>query len=384
MVVKNWASILDPNALEQAERSSRVPIVSGHVALMPDAHWGMGATIGSVIPTKGGVIPAAVGVDLGCGMIAVHTSLRAGDLPDSLDPLHDQISRSVKAGIGKRGSWAGNPRPAALEWMSHHTFPSGYTTTKHGESHTKIAVEQLGTLGSGNHFIEVCLDETSEVWVVIHSGSRGVGNKLAQEHIKVAKRLCTVPLEDPDLAFLQESDPEFGAYIADMFWCQAYARANRNQMMDAVLGQLFRIASGTELVRINCHHNFTQLERHFGQTLWVTRKGAIQADLNRLGVVPGSMGTQSFITRGLGNPDSYHSSAHGAGRQRSRNAARRELSVDDLRERMKGKTWNSDQAEALLDEHPEAYKPIDQVMADQADLCEPIHTLRQILNFKGA
>ena len=375
--VINWASLLEENTRRQAEMLSRSSVIAGHVALMPDAHLGMGATVGSVIPTKGAVIPAAVGVDIGCGMIAVETNLTADKLPDSLDPLHDQISRSVPAGIGKRGG-KGKPSREAGVWMDQH--PGSARIKKMAET----AVSQLGTLGSDNHFIEVCLDERDTVWVVIHSGSCGTGNRLAVQHIRVAKALCNgVPLEDKDLAYFQEGLPEFDAYINDMLWAQDYALENREEMMDAVLNQLFRVVRGKEVQRINCHHNFTQEETHFGQQVWVTRKGAIDASAGNLGVVPGSMGTKSYITQGLGNPDSYNSSSHGAGRTRSRTAAKKELSVSGLRALMKGKAWNAGQAESLLDEHPDAYKDIDQVMEDQKDLCLPLHELRQILNYKG-
>ncbi|MDP6548462.1 MAG: RtcB family protein [Dehalococcoidia bacterium] len=378
--VKNWASILDEKTRLQAEMLSRSAVIAGHFALMPDAHLGMGATVGSVIPTKGAVVPAAVGVDIGCGMIAVETSLSAAQLPDSLSRLHDEISRSVPAGIGRGGSHREPSRPAGL-WMNRHPG-SGRV-----QGMAERACSQLGTLGSGNHFIEVCLNETDTVWVVIHSGSRGAGNRLAMEHIRIAKALCQgVPLEDKDLAYLQEGLPEFDAYIRDMLWAQEYALENREQMMNAVLNQLFRITWGKEVRRINCHHNFTQRETHFGQEVWVTRKGAIDASHGKLGVVPGSMGTRSYITEGLGNPDSYNSSSHGAGRTRSRTAAKKQLSVDGpggLRDLMAGKAWNEGQAEELLDEHPGAYKDIDQVMEDQKDLCRAVHVLRQVLNFKG-
>ena len=379
--VMNWANTLDENTRLQTEMLSRSAVIAGHVALMPDAHLGMGATVGSVIPTKGAVIPAAVGVDIGCGMIAVQTNLSADKLPGSLDGLHGEISRSVPAGVGKQHSKTSHLSRDAALWMDKHRGSDRV------QSMAQTAVLQLGTLGSGNHFVEVCLDENETVWVVIHSGSRGIGNKLAIQHIKVAKALCnSIPLEDKDLAYFQESQPEFGAYINDMLWAQDYALENREQMMNAVLDQLFRLTWGKEVQRINCHHNFTQQETHFGEQVWVTRKGAIDAGPGKLGVVPGSMGTKSFITEGLGNPDPYNSSSHGAGRSRSRTAAKKELSldgVDGLYVLMEGKSWNVDQAKALLDEHPAAYKDIDQVMADQKDLCRPIHELHQVLNYKG-
>ena len=377
--VKNWASILDDNTRLQAEMLSRSQVMAGHVALMPDAHLGKGATVGSVIPTIGAVIPAAIGVDIGCGMIAVRTTT---ELPQDLTPLHGEIARSVKSGWGKSGSWH-DPRKGAQQWVAEHA-PSDRV-----KGMVESAILQLGTLGSGNHFIEVNKDEGDRTWVVIHSGSRGVGNKLAVRHINIAKELCKqdgVHLEDPDLAFLSEPSPEFDEYIEDMQWAQLYARFNREVMMDAVLDQLYRFAGGEEVQRINCHHNFTQRERHFGRDVWLTRKGAIRAGDGELGVVPGSMAIGTYITEGLGNPDSYLSSAHGAGRQMSRGQAKRTLSlegVDGLYPLMQGIAWDHDNAQALLDEHPSAYKPLEEVMEDQKDLCRPIHRLRPVLNYKG-
>ncbi len=381
--VKNWASLLDENTRLQAEMLARSPVVWGHVALMPDAHLGLGATVGSVIATKGAVIPAAVGVDIGCGMIAVQTSLDG--LQADLRPLHSQIDRAIRAGIGPRGQWQ-KPRPEASRWLSEN--PPSVRVARAG-LRDRSAV-QLGTLGSGNHFVEVCRDEAGTVWVVIHSGSRGVGNRLADMHIKTARKLCLeagVALEDRDLAYLMEGSPDFDAYIEDMTWAQSYALVNREIMMDAVLDQLFRfVGHGVEEGRINSHHNFTQRETHFGEQVWLTRKGAIYAGEGALGVVPGSMATATYITKGLGNPESYSSSAHGAGRQRSRRAAKRELDLEGdevLRRYMEGIAWNEENAKGLMDEHPLAYKDIDQVMEDQRDLCAPVRRLRQVLNYKG-
>lgn len=383
--VKNWASILDDNTRLQAEMLSRSEVVWGHVALMPDAHLGKGATVGSVIATKGAVIPAAVGVDIGCGMCAVQTTLRQPDLPTDLQPLHAQLSRSVKAGWGPRGQWS-EPTDSGVQWLAANPPSQGVVDGALEQQ----AARQFGTLGSGNHFIEVCVDLTARVWVVLHSGSRGVGNRLATKHIKVAVQECriaAVSLEDPDLAYLVEGTAAFDSYIEDMNWCQKYALGNRAAMMDAVLNQLFRFAgSGAEAMRINCHHNFTQRETHFGEEVWLTRKGAIAASVGVKGVVPGSMATATFITEGLGEPYSYCSSAHGGGRQMSRGQAKRELSLDGaegLNTMMVGKAWNVDDAKGLLDEHPLAYKDIYRVMADQRDLCRPVNRLKQILNFKG-
>lgn len=384
--VKNWASNLDENTRLQAEMLSRSSVVWRHVALMPDAHIGKGAPVGSVIATKGAVIPAAVGVDIGCGMIAVVTSLSKPDLPADLQPLHQEISRSIPSGIGGRGQ-RNKIEPRAKKWLGENAPSVRVSGT---ELYRRSAV-QLGTLGSGNHFVEVCLDESEKVWVVIHSGSRGVGNRLAETHIRTARTLCQlagIELEDQDLAYLTEGTESFDAYIEDMNWAQGYALTNREFMMDSVLDLLFRfVGQGIEVQRINCHHNFTRREEHFGETVWLTRKGAIFAGEGALGVVPGSMGAATYITSGLGVPESFSSSAHGAGRQRSRGAARRELDLEGdqgLRQYMAGVAWNADDAVALMDEHPLAYKDIDQVMEDQKDLCRPIHRLRQILNYKGA
>jgi RNA-splicing ligase RtcB len=373
----SWASDIEPQALEQAERSSRLPFVHGHVALMPDAHWGMGATVGSVIPTRGAIIPAAVGVDIGCGMVAVETSLRAEHLPDDLAPLHAQIARSVPAGVGQGWKEGRYPLPAL-----------GVLALT--ERQQAVAAKQMGSLGSGNHFVEICLDEEDYVWVVLHSGSRGVGNQLATQHIECARGLMAryfIELEDRDLAYLVEGTPEFTAYITAMLWAQDYAMLNRSVMMDAVLNQLarflYRAPIDIEVERINCHHNFTEKEHHGSKDVWVTRKGAIRARDTDLGVIPGSMGTCSYIVRGKGNAASYNSCSHGAGRRMGRKEARRQFTAGDLADQMKGRTWNVDDAEALVDEIPSCYKDIDQVMADQKDLVEVLHTLRQIVNYKG-
>lgn len=372
----SWGSDVDEATLAQAQKATTLAFVPSHVALMPDAHVGIGATIGSVIPTAGAVIPAAVGVDIGCGMIAVETDIAAGRLPDDLAALLSRIEAVVPAGLGQ-----GHASERALRGLE---LPSHFS-----QKEASAAARQFGSLGSGNHFVEVCLDERAVVWVVLHSGSRGVGNQLARKHIGRARGLMAqyfIELADPDLAYLVEGTPEFGDYIRDMLWAQAYASANREAMMDAILPELYAVVDGRmghEVQRINCHHNYCEREHHFGRDVWLTRKGAIRARVGDLGVIPGSMGTRSYIVRGLGSPASYSSCSHGAGRRLSRSAARKSLTVDSLAEWMAGKAWNATQAQALLDEHPVAYKEIDQVMADQADLVEPLHTLSQILNYKG-
>jgi tRNA-splicing ligase RtcB len=375
----SWASDIEPDTIRQAEKTARLPIVEGHVALMPDAHVGIGATVGSVIPTKGAVIPSAVGVDIGCGMIAAELDVTEDQLPDSLEPLLGRIEDAVPAGVGRGHERAGN---RADRWLSNHR-----PATDLSAAQADKAAKQFGTLGSGNHFFELCVDERSRVWVVLHSGSRGIGNQLAQMHIAKARRLAKeamVSLEDPDLAWFVQGTPEFEAYVADMLWAQDYAEANRNQMMDRALTEVLRfIGTGRESRRINCHHNFTQPEVHEGRELWVTRKGAIRADVGDLGVIPGSMGTRSYIVAGKGNEASWTSCSHGAGRRHSRTRARKLFTDADLATAMAGKVWLSDRAGALLDEIPAAYKDIDQVMADQADLVTVLHTLHQVLNYKG-
>ncbi len=374
----SWASEIDPGTIEQAARTARQRFVSGHVALMPDAHIGIGATVGSVIPTEDAIIPAAVGVDIGCGMVATETTLTAADLPDTLAALMPMVEHRIPAGVGK-----GHADPSMDRALSELGLPH----TDLNPKQTKKVSEQFGTLGSGNHFVEVCLDERDRVWTVLHSGSRGIGNQLATMHIVGAKKLMkkqAIGLEDPDLAYLIQSTPEFTAYIEDMLWAQRYAMASRARMDKVLINALFRVVGKGQRVRtINCHHNFTQQETHNGKELWITRKGAIKADTGDEGVIPGSMGTQSYIVRGLGNPDSYNSCSHGAGRRMSRSRAKRELSAKSLTEAMHGRTWNADRAAALVDEHPEAYKSIDQVMQDQKDLVEIQHTLHQIFNYKG-
>ena len=372
--VLSWAPDIESQAAEQAERTASLPFVAGHLALMPDAHWGMGATIGSVIPTIGAIIPAAVGVDIGCGMIAVECPFTADMLPDDIDRLHGYIAKVVPAGVGK-----GHDRVL-------HDLTAGHPDLTDKEIRT--AGEQMGSLGSGNHFVEVCVDERNHVWIVLHSGSRGIGNQIAKKHIEAAKgvmRRYFIDLPDPDLAYLVEHTPEFDRYVYAMLWAQDYALRNREVMMDAVLGQVRAFIGHhfDEAQRINCHHNFTEREHHMGKNVWLTRKGAVRAREGDRGIIPGSMGTRSYITTGLGNPASYCSSSHGAGRRMSRGEARRTLDLDTLRSQMAGKAWNDTEAKSLIDEDPRSYKDIDEVMANQADLVRIDHTLSQILNYKG-
>ena len=386
--VRNWASDIGTGTLLQAEKAARSPGVYGPIALMPDAHIGIGATVGSVIATKNKIIPAAVGVDLGCGMIAIRLSMKQEDLPDDLQMLIDKLHWAIPAGVGKARLAQSNTRIAkrAEKWMLAH--PNNNLDFKSGLAET--ALNQLGTLGSGNHFFEVCIDETGFVWLVLHSGSRGVGNKLASAHIKIARNLhkeFETHLEDPNLAFFTQGTQEFEAYITDMLWAQDYALENRELMMEAALDE-FRHVFPKFMVTatINCHHNFAAIETHeFGdvfEEVWITRKGAIQAAVGDFGVIPGSMATGSYIVQGKGVAESYRSCSHGAGRRMSRTQAKKELTIESLESRMEGKAWNHN-SKALLDEHPDAYKDIVQVMEDQKDLVEVVHVLTQVLNYKG-
>lgn len=384
----SWASDLEASTRQQAERTSRLPIVAGHVALMPDAHLGLGATVGSVVPTEGAIIPACVGVDIGCGMAAVRTDLTAGDLPDDLGPMLVDVEQAIPAGVGRghtgrrADARAERRSKRAAAWLRDHQ-----PRTTFDRDQSRKSLDQLGTLGSGNHFVEVCLDEDDTVWVVLHSGSRGIGNQLAQGHIararKVAKRL-EIGLEDPDLAYLLEGSDEFDHYVADLLWAQDYAAQNRELMLDGLLAVVFaHVGKGRQRERVNCHHNYSARETHGGREVWVTRKGAIRAGTGELGVIPGSMGTSSYIVEGLGNPASYESCSHGAGRRLSRTQARKRLTPESLAEAMGDRTWLADRAASLVDEHPAAYKDIAGVMRDQADLVVIRHTLRQVLNYKG-
>ena len=379
----SWASLIDEKTLDQAHTTARLPFIYPHLALMPDAHLGKGATVGSVIPTLGAIIPAAVGVDIGCGMIAVRTQFTQDQLlAADLRTLREQIERAIPLSAGhynRKVVATAEPRISELEQLAE---TKGFDP----DAYAKNWRLQLGSLGSGNHFIEISVDEQSRVWMFLHSGSRGVGNKIAQHHIAVAQRLAKqwwIELPDPDLAYLVEGTREFTRYIAELRWAQHFALLNREEMMDRVARQLSE-AMGEPVVeqeRINCHHNFTESEMHFGKRVWVSRKGAIQADAGRPGLIPGSMGTASYVVSGLGDPRSLNSSPHGAGREYSRSAARREFTHDQLREAMAGIEYRD--TDAFIDEIPQAYKPIDRVMEDAAGLVEVRHTLRQLVNVKG-
>ena len=379
----SWASILDDQARQQAERTASMPFVQPHLALMPDCHLGAGATVGSVIPTLGAIIPAAVGVDIGCGMMALRTQLTVAELPSDRTALRRAVEGAIPLSAGNYNTRLSDEHTEELvavletEAADQGVDPDAYA------ANWRL---QLGTLGSGNHFIEVSADEEDRVWLFLHSGSRGVGNKMAQHHIKVAQRLCErwwIPLPDRDLAYLVEGTDEFDAYLRDLRWAQHFALLNRQEMMHRV--ELAASAwVGFELMvstEVNCHHNYTERERHYGKDVWLSRKGAIDARAGRLGLIPGSMGTRSYVVEGLGRAQSFNSAPHGAGRQLSRSAAKRTFSHEQLRESMTGIEFRD--TAAFIDEIPQAYKPIDVVMEDAADLVRVRHTLRQLVNVKG-
>ena len=375
---------IEPQAKAQLENISEMPFVFHHVAVMPDCHLGKGATVGSVIATNGAIIPAAVGVDVGCGMVAVRTKFLAKDLPDNLTRLRQGIERRIPLGAG-----AGNKKftDTAVERINELDA----VATQDYDKVDKNWRNALGTLGSGNHFIEICLDENDQVWVVLHSGSRGIGNRLATKHIKIAQQLMdqqAIDLKDRDLAFLTENTPQFEAYMTDLQWAQDFARLNREEMMDRVMKELsygFYGEAGheseIEIERINCHHNFTQQEQHFGSTVWITRKGAIQMKKDQKGIIPGSMGTRSYVVSGLQNPFSFNSAPHGAGRRFSRGEAKRRFTLSDLEKAMGDISFRH--SKSLIDEIPQAYKDIDEVMENSKELVQVDHVLRQVVNIKG-
>jgi tRNA-splicing ligase RtcB (3'-phosphate/5'-hydroxy nucleic acid ligase) len=380
----SWASILEESTRNQAVTASGMPFIYPHLALMPDAHLGKGATVGSVIPTLGAIIPAAVGVDIGCGMTAVRTQYVADDLPmDDRGRLRVAIERAIPLSAGRYNTAVSRAsteaRIAHLEARAESAGvdPAGYAPGWR---------LQLGTLGSGNHFIEVNLDESERVWLFLHSGSRGVGNKIAQHHIQVAQALMRqwwISLPDPDLAYLVEGTDEFSAYIRELGWAQSFALSNRAEMMDRVVACFATWVDGSveRQQEVDCHHNYTESERHFGKQVWLSRKGAIDASEGTWGLIPGSMGSRSYVVRGKGNAVALNSAPHGAGREYSRSRARKTFTRDDLRAAMSGIEYRD--TAAFIDEIPAAYKDIDVVMKDAEDLVEVCHVLRQIVNVKG-
>lgn len=393
--IKLWTKGVDveEGALQQLRNIASMPFIHSHVAAMPDVHWGLGATIGSVIATNGVIIPAAVGVDLGCGMMAVKTTLTASQMPDNLANIRAEIEKAVphgrtdNGGKNDRGAFSELPTGHLLRWLdlkdrydaivAKHPKAGGYNNANH-----------MGTLGTGNHFIEICLDENNDVWVMLHSGSRGAGNRIGSYFIEQAKRemeryhIATY-LPDKDLSYLVEHTALFDDYVEAVQWAQDFALENRNAMMEATLAAMLKHLPRFEITEeaVNCHHNYISREHHFGKNVWVTRKGAVRAKKTDLGIIPGSMGTGSFIVRGKGNADSFCSCSHGAGRRMSRGAAKKNITLEQHAEAMKGIEARLDSE--VLDESPAAYKDIGSVMEAQNDLVEVVHRLRQIVNIKG-
>lgn len=392
--IKMWTRgvTVEDGARAQIARAAQMPFVFKHVAVMPDVHIGIGATVGSVIPTKGAIIPAAVGVDIGCGMMAARTSLVASDLPDNLEAIRSAIERAVPHGRdmkqGKRdpGSW-GDPQPAIVDAWATLAERFGRLVAKYPKLAKTNNLVHLGTLGTGNHFIELCLDTEQRVWIMLHSGSRGVGNAIGTFFIELAKqdmRKWYINLPDEDLAYFPEGTDHFDDYVEAVGWAQDFAALNRRTMMTNVIAALRgQIAKpfDAEMEAVNCHHNYVQRENHFGQNVLVTRKGAVRAAKGVMGIIPGSMGAKSFIVRGLGNPESFDSCSHGAGRVMSRTAAKKLVTLDEHIADTAGVECRKD--EGVIDETPKAYKPIEAVMAAQADLVEIVHTLKQVVCVKG-
>lgn len=394
--LKSWTSGVEVewDAIQQLRNIAALPILAGHVAVMPDVHLGKGATVGSVIPTRAAIIPAAVGVDIGCGMCAVRTELTASDLPDSLAALRSSIEARVPVGFNAHDEPVNTGRDGRRGLMLENTgkalrdrFEKLRILDVLGRVDTGKVYRQLGTLGGGNHFIEICLDESNRVWVMLHSGSRNIGKTIGEAAITMAREVAERVdrrLSDMNLAWLDEGTPEFTTYVEALRWAQDYAAHNRDLMLHAVLTALNE-AFGREVATaehaVNCHHNYADVEEHFGEKMWITRKGAVSARAGQLGIIPGSMGAKSYIVRGKGNPDSYCSCSHGAGRRMSRGAAKRAFTVEDLKAQTAGVECRKD--EGVLDEIPLAYKDIDRVMAAQADLVEVVHTLKQVMCIKG-
>ncbi len=392
--IKHWTRgvQLEDSAHEQLRNVARMPFIHKHIAAMPDVHWGMGATIGSVIPTRGAIIPAAVGVDIGCGMMAVQTTLTANDLPDNLSSLRTEIEAAVphgrtdNGGKNDRGAWGDElPSETLRRWAILNSQYEAIVA-KHPKAKAFNTSRHMGTLGTGNHFIEICLDEASSVWAMLHSGSRGCGNRIGMYFIERAKKEMArwfIQLPDQDLAYLVEGSELFEDYMEAVGWAQNFAIDNRKAMMEAVLGAMRRSLPNfaTTEMAVNCHHNYVDRENHFGSNVLVTRKGAVRARKGDLGIIPGSMGARSFIVRGKGNKDSFNSCSHGAGRVMSRGAAKKTFTLEDHAKATEGVECRKDAG--VIDETPGAYKDIQAVMNAQADLVEVLHELRQVVCVKG-
>ncbi|HZR33999.1 MAG TPA: RtcB family protein [Nevskia sp.] len=385
--VKIWTDEVDEASRKQLSNIAALPFVHHHVAAMPDVHLGIGATVGSVIATRHAIVPAAVGVDIGCGMCAARTTLRAEDLDEKhLKTVFAQISRDVPVGREQHRAERA-PEEAALRFAPGlDAILAKHPKLKGKPDKAQDWIRQLGSLGGGNHFIELCLDQDGRVWVMLHSGSRGIGNRIGTYFIERARERAlrmNRELPDRDLAWLDEGSAEFSDYMEAVGWAQDYARANRELMLALVLGAMRRHLRPFELTEeaVNCHHNYVSREHHFEADVWVTRKGAIRAGAGELGIIPGSMGARSYIVRGKGSTDSFHSCAHGAGRKMSRTAAQKQFTAADLVKQTEGVVCRKDSG--VVDEIPGAYKDIDQVMANQTDLVEVVHTLKQVLCVKG-
>lgn len=392
--IKAWTRgvPVEDEAKNQLRNLATLPFIYKHIAVMPDTHWGMGSTVGSVIATKGAIIPAAVGVDIGCGMMATRTSLTASDLPDNLLALRSLIESKVphgrtdNGGPNDRGAWKNIP-DAVASAVTNKMSPLKYLVDKYPKMERAAArfPHQAGTLGTGNHFIELCLDESQNVWVMLHSGSRGIGNSIGSHFIAEAKKDMErwfINLPDKDLAYIPDGSTLFSDYMYALDWAQDFASINRELMMNAVLGALQSVKPfKRDLEAVNCHHNYVNMESHYGEQVLVTRKGAVAAHKGMLGIIPGSMGAKSFIVRGKGNPESFCSCSHGAGRAMSRSEAKRRFTLEDHAKATAGVECRKDAD--VIDETPDAYKSIDAVMAAQSDLVEIVHTLKQVLCVKG-
>jgi tRNA-splicing ligase RtcB len=398
--VKVWTTDIEESALKQLHNLSTLPFIHRHVAVMPDVHWGMGSTVGSVIPTVRAIVPAAVGVDIGCGMVAHKLAITADQLPDNLHAVRTALEAAIphgrtdEGGPNDRGAWgSGAPEAVQTEWSRLNVDPRFVELL---EKQPKVLKQegqgprQLGTLGTGNHFVELCLDKDNGVWLMLHSGSRGIGNRIGSYFIEQAKKgmeIWSIKLADPDLAYLPEASPLFPIYWKALSWAQEYAFTNRALMMEAAKAALTEALDWDELTMpatleaVNCHHNYVAVENHFGQNVYVTRKGAVRARAGDMGIIPGSMGARSFIVRGKGNPESFHSCSHGAGRRMSRGTAKKKFTVADLEAQTAGVECRKDAD--VIDEIPGAYKSIQEVMDNQSDLVEIVAELRQVICVKG-
>ena len=387
--IKAWTKgvPVEPEAIKQLQNTASLPFIFNHVAVMPDVHFGMGATIGSVVATKGAVIPAAVGVDIGCGMMAIQLSLNANDLPESLKNIRNEIEKCVPVGFAQhRDSVLDNSQIKAWSKDVKNLLDQQPEIAKMVKDPVAKVMNQSGTLGGGNHFIELCLDENDDVWVMLHSGSRGIGNVIGRHFIEKAKqdmRVHHINLEDTNLSYLSEGTQHFDEYVTWVEWAQKYAAKNREVMMNLVLESLAKNLPEFSIKKqaINCHHNYISRENHFGSNVIVTRKGAVRARVDDYGIIPGSMGAKSFIVRGLGNEDSFCSCSHGAGRVMSRTKAKKIFTIQDHIDATKGVECRKD--ESVIDETPKAYKNIDAVMKAQKDLVEIVHKLKQVVCVKG-